>query len=546
MKKTMKAALCILSAVTMSAAFAVSASAGTLSREELIEKYMPDGAQDELYFRPGTLEQYYDAEGELMDVYGITQQKMDDMQARFEAGELSQEDAEIESMILANETFDLLRSTDYRVLCFNDYRRGIIFNSPSKPNKQYFVNAEYENGFWYVLQADGTASVVGAEQTDMEGKTVLDIPAEIGGVPVTRIEDRAFEQANSYFLEMTEIVIPDTVEYIGEGAFSWALRGKNCKINMPANVKYIGKGAFCESASWLVDEFNVIQLPESLEYIGFRAFDTAYNGVDYISVPESPVLIEEHRQTDSPRYYQIPLLDSVSYADVYLRDHEEVEQIRLYVIECIHEYFQERAEITAETEPTRIDERGARWFEGEQAETYQAKCRELWLKYYDKILNAGLPLNEMDKAILQSEYFMNYCNLYGGSTEMESKAGTEETIRFCEKYNMDQHLMSSQRKIGSIVILNAADTYIDLDDVDAYYAGKIVEPKPAAIAKGSGDADCSGTVDVTDSVLLARYCSEDQDAVLTAEGKANADANGDGALTMDDVSEILQIIAKLK
>ena len=66
------------------------------------------------------------------------------------------------------------------------------------------------------------------------------------------------------------------------------------------------------------------------------------------------------------------------------------------------------------------------------------------------------------------------------------------------------------------------------------------------ITKGNGDVDCSGTVDVTDSVLLARYCSEDQDAVLTAEGKANADANGDGVVTMDDVTEIQQIITKLK
>lgn len=61
-----------------------------------------------------------------------------------------------------------------------------------------------------------------------------------------------------------------------------------------------------------------------------------------------------------------------------------------------------------------------------------------------------------------------------------------------------------------------------------------------------GDVNVSGTTDVSDSVLLARFCSEDPDAVLTVEGKANADANGDAALNMDDVIEILQIVAKLK
>ena len=484
MKKTMKAALCILSAVTMSAAFAVSASAGTLSREELIEKYMPDGAQDELYFRPGTLEQYYDAEGELMDVYGITQQKMDDMQARFEAGELSQEDAEIESMILANETFDLLRSTDYRVLCFNDYRRGIIFNSPSKPNKQYFVNAEYENGFWYVLQADGTASVVGAEQTDMEGKTMLEIPAEIGGVPVTRIEDRAFEQASSYFWDMTEIVIPDTVEYIGEGAFSWALICRNGKINMPANVKYIGRGAFCESARWLEDEFHVIHLPESLEFIGYRAFESRSANEDYFTSTLGYDVLLGFGLGQSLRN----ILDMPESLVLIEQDHVEVP----------------------------LDIRS----------TYENKS-------YAEI-NTQNPETFKEK------------DLYSWNPVI----GSDSALAFCEKYDMTQQSIVPKYWIGvnlhSTFLYDQAN-FIDMDDVSTYYAQKkTAVPKPAAIAKGSGDADCSGTVDVTDSVLLARYCSEDQDAVLTAEGKANADANGDGTLTMDDVSEILQIIAKLK
>lgn len=74
----------------------------------------------------------------------------------------------------------------------------------------------------------------------------------------------------------------------------------------------------------------------------------------------------------------------------------------------------------------------------------------------------------------------------------------------------------------------------------------VLDSSKDEITKGNGDVDCSGTVDATDSVLLARYCSEDQDAVLTAKGKANADANGDGVVTMDDVTEIQQIITKLK
>lgn len=60
-----------------------------------------------------------------------------------------------------------------------------------------------------------------------------------------------------------------------------------------------------------------------------------------------------------------------------------------------------------------------------------------------------------------------------------------------------------------------------------------------------GDANCDSIVDVTDAVLLARFAVEDDTAVITAQGKLNADMNRDGNLTLDDVTDILRRIAKL-
>ncbi len=60
-----------------------------------------------------------------------------------------------------------------------------------------------------------------------------------------------------------------------------------------------------------------------------------------------------------------------------------------------------------------------------------------------------------------------------------------------------------------------------------------------------GDADCSGDVDVSDAVLLARYLGEDDTAVITAVGKLNADCDGVIGLTNDDGTMILQYVAKL-
>lgn len=63
--------------------------------------------------------------------------------------------------------------------------------------------------------------------------------------------------------------------------------------------------------------------------------------------------------------------------------------------------------------------------------------------------------------------------------------------------------------------------------------------------KTPGDADGSGTVNIADAVLLARYCAEDKEISLSAQGRYNADCNGDGSVTVEDTSWILQLLAGL-
>ena len=61
-----------------------------------------------------------------------------------------------------------------------------------------------------------------------------------------------------------------------------------------------------------------------------------------------------------------------------------------------------------------------------------------------------------------------------------------------------------------------------------------------------GDVDCSGEVDVSDAVLLARMTAEDPTAVITSDGKINADCDGKTGLTSGDVTAILRHIAKIE
>ena len=77
------------------------------------------------------------------------------------------------------------------------------------------------------------------------------------------------------------------------------------------------------------------------------------------------------------------------------------------------------------------------------------------------------------------------------------------------------------------------------------------ETTPAAVITTAptvtlrGDANCDNSADVADAVLIARFCVADAGAVMDEQGLRNADCNRDGGVTADDVSTLLQAIAKI-
>ena len=59
-----------------------------------------------------------------------------------------------------------------------------------------------------------------------------------------------------------------------------------------------------------------------------------------------------------------------------------------------------------------------------------------------------------------------------------------------------------------------------------------------------GDANQDGMVDVADAVLVARYVASDATATITDTGRALADVTRDGNVDGEDVTQILEFIAK--
>ena len=138
-----------------------------------------------------------------------------------------------------------------------------------------------------------------------KNKSII-IPEEIEGYKVTGIIDYAFEDCT-----FEQIYLPETLEYIGKGAFYNCtelieVNGfdktqvtkisdeafYNCTsltyISMPGAITSIGKYAF--TSCW---ELNIDKLPESLTSIGEHAFDNCQS-IETVEIPSGVTRVEDY------------------------------------------------------------------------------------------------------------------------------------------------------------------------------------------------------------------------------------------------------------
>ena len=128
------------------------------------------------------------------------------------------------------------------------------------------------DGIYYGLQDDNTYAVAGADYDYFieKGMTVLNIPAELEGKPVTGIAKSAFSYAKYQWKDLQEIILPDSIQRICADAFNRAFAdcAADCKINMPQNIRYLGNGAFYNAMQAFGD---TLILPDSIEYVHWNA-----------------------------------------------------------------------------------------------------------------------------------------------------------------------------------------------------------------------------------------------------------------------------------
>ena len=102
----------------------------------------------------------------------------------------------------------------------------------------------------------------------------VDIPAELGGKPVTAIGEYAFHHNTT----ITSVKIPEGVTSIGESAFRWCI--SLTEVNIPKSVETIGDEAF-----QFCDSLTEVTIPEGVTSIGVYAFQYC-NSLTEVTIPE--------------------------------------------------------------------------------------------------------------------------------------------------------------------------------------------------------------------------------------------------------------------
>ena len=135
--------------------------------------------------------------------------------------------------------------------------------------QQFTPESDFESEY---IEGGRAISITGYTGT----RTVVNIPPQIQGLPVTSIGYRAFE-----YTQITSVTIPNSVTEIGAWAFSDT---SLTSVTIPNNVVSIGAWAFQNTG------LTSVVIPNSVTYIGRVAFGNT--NITSVTIPESVTSIE--------------------------------------------------------------------------------------------------------------------------------------------------------------------------------------------------------------------------------------------------------------
>ncbi len=135
------------------------------------------------------------------------------------------------------------------------------------------------------MTEDGEVMITG--HTD-DLPAVLEIPAEIEGMPVTGFAQFALAQCG----KLTEVTLPDTITSTGMQTF-WGDKNLE-KVTLPSTLKVLSEASFAQCTA-----LKSVTIPDGCETIGNLVF-AGCTSLSEVSIPESVVNFNEPAFTDTP------------------------------------------------------------------------------------------------------------------------------------------------------------------------------------------------------------------------------------------------------
>ncbi|MBP5455902.1 MAG: leucine-rich repeat protein [Paludibacteraceae bacterium] len=318
----------------------------------------------------------------------------------------------------------------------------------------------------YNILDDGTCSVrlYGAPGT-------IEVPAEIviKGIAykVVRIEGSSF-----HFSRVEKVILPDTIEAIGEQAFQSCEDLK--EVILPKNLKVIGRSAFSYCTS-----LESIEIPESVEKVCYEAFAYCDNLVK--------VTLSDHTELEEGVFLDCPKLEAAKEEE---KEQEEPESQKEVVVTA-----EASPEVDSSKEEKETDdnlgiteencvEKAASLLNGQGGEESE------WEQ------TAKMLALAQEKGDAEATYYLGqfYANGYGVEKDLEKAARlTEESA--------DQDFAKAQNQMGCCYALGLG---VDKDEEEAF----------EWFEKAAENDNVEGQYNLALCYLYARGTEQDYEAAL--------------------------------
>lgn len=398
----------------------------------------------------------------------------------------------------------------------------------------------------------------------------------------------------SWCTSLKNITIPDTVERIGQGAFF------NCisieKLYIPDNVQVIEKAAFMTEYNDRVklhSNLKSVRLPSGLQEISAQTFESC-DSLAAVQMPKNLKKIGSYAFHNCIQLHRLDIPDSVEVFDDYALDWcaktvyylpKNVREIGKYAVQhCswLPYYIDESNRyIQGIILPASLEKYNTTALKGENLIVMNPNLEfvnEDDSQYYLKdgiIYGYSGSTAEAFVNAYKDQYKISFVAIDGMELSTEPKKTTTsttpttpetpetppeldepQTITFKDlkpdtlynfydlvddKFSAENLLYLSQGMSDSNGVLTI--WYRPIKDDSK--AKKYVKCYTKIYGAGLGDLNGDNHIDVSDAVLLARFCAEDSTAKISTDGMRNADVNDDGKKDANDVTQILRYIARL-